>query len=96
MFNNDLIRETPLYQEITAREREEGREEGKAMVRQLIVDSVSADFPELAEMAKEHVASISNFQELRELFLEIKKASQYREQLIAALQRGKQNGVLKQ
>ncbi len=84
----DILRETPVYQEVLAEGLEKGLEqgikEGKLEAhRQTLVDIVQERFPEVADLAKKQADAIEDPEVLRRLTVKMsvvqtsKEAEQY-------------------
>ena len=83
----DLIRDTPIYQEMTRLAREEGLKEGlkeglregKQALRDTVLDIVRVRFPDLAELAAQHVNILSDTGLLRHLAVKLSLAQSIEE-----------------
>lgn len=64
---HDILRETPIYQEIL----KEGREEGLEALRQAVVDIIAQRFPKLARLAKKQVAVVEDPELLRHVLVKV-------------------------
>jgi predicted transposase YdaD len=64
---HDILRETPIYQEIL----KEGREEGLEALRQAVVDIIAQRFPKLAHLAKKQVAVVEDPELLRHVLVKV-------------------------
>jgi hypothetical protein len=64
---HDILRETPIYQEIL----KEGREEGLEALRQAVVDIIAQRFPKLARLAKKQVAVVEDPELLRYVLVKV-------------------------
>jgi predicted transposase YdaD len=64
---HDILRETPIYQEIL----KEGREEGLEALRQAVVDIIAQRFPKLARLAKKRVAVVEDPELLRHVLVKV-------------------------
>ncbi len=64
---HDILRETPIYQEIL----KEGREEGLEALRQAVVDIIVQRFPKLARLAKKQVAVVEDPELLRHVLVKV-------------------------
>jgi len=80
----DILRETPVYQEVLAEGVERGIKEGKLEAqRQTLVDIVQERFPEVADLAKKQADAIEDSEVLRRLTVKMsvvqtsKEAEQY-------------------
>lgn len=81
----DILRETPVYQEVLAEGEEKGREEGKLEAqRQTLLDIVQERFPAIARLAKRQADAIKDPEVLRHLTVKISvvKTSQEAEQFL--------------
>ena len=81
----DILRETPVYQEVLAEGEEKGREEGKLEAqRQTLLDIVQERFPAIARLAKRQADAIEDPEVLRHLTVKISivKTSQEAEQYL--------------
>lgn len=88
---HDILRDTPVYQEMTrlAREeglqeglqegREEGLQEGLHELRQTVLDVVLERFPKIVRLAKEQVAAVKEPALLRHLIVKISIAQTAKE-----------------
>jgi predicted transposase YdaD len=84
---HDILRDTPVYQEMTrlAREeglqegREEGLQEGLYELRQTVLDVVLERFPKIVRLAKEQVAGVEEPAVLRHLIVKISIAQTAKE-----------------
>jgi predicted transposase YdaD len=63
----DILRDTPVYQEVLA----EGMEKGLEAQRQTLLDIVQERFPEIARLAKQQVDAIEDTDVLRRLTVKI-------------------------
>ena len=70
----DLIRDTPIYQEMTRLAREEGLKEGEQALRDTVLDIVRVRFPDLTELAAQHVKILSDTGLLRHLAVKLSLA----------------------
>ncbi len=80
----DILRDTPVYQEVLAEGLEKGLKEGKLEAqRQTLLDIVQERFPEIARLAKQQADAIEDSEVLRRLTVKIsivktsKEAEQY-------------------
>ena len=64
---HDMLRETPIYQEIL----KEGREEGLEALRRAIVDVIAQRFPKLARLAKKQVVIVEDPELLRQVLVKV-------------------------
>jgi predicted transposase YdaD len=64
---HDILRETPIYQEIL----KEGREEGLEALRQAVVDVIAQRFPKLARLAKKQVIVVEDPELLRHVLVKV-------------------------
>ncbi len=64
---HDMLRETPIYQEIL----KEGREEGLEALRRAIVDVITQRFPKLARLAKKQVVIVEDPELLRQVLVKV-------------------------
>jgi predicted transposase YdaD len=88
---HDILRETPIYQEILKEGREEGLEQGRQRgqleaLRQAVVEVVVERFPRLVRLAKKQVALIEDPEVLRHVLVKAsvaQSAEEAREQLLA-------------
>ena len=72
---HDILRETPIYQEILKEGREEGLERGRIeALRQAIVEVVVERFPQFVRLAKEQVALIEDPEVLRHVLVKVSVA----------------------
>lgn len=81
----DILRETPVYQEVLAEGEEKGREEGKLEAqRQTLLDIVQERFPAIARLAQRQADAIKDPEVLRHLTVKISvvKTSQEAEQFL--------------
>ncbi len=85
----DILRDTPVYQEVLAEGEEKGlekgREEGKLEAqRQTLLDVVQERFPAIARLAKQQADAIHDPEVLRRLIvkLSVVKTSQEAEQYL--------------
>jgi predicted transposase YdaD len=68
----DILRDTPVYQEVLAKGEEKGREEGKLEAqRQTLLDIVEERFPAIVRLAKQQAAAIQDPEVLRRLTVKI-------------------------
>src|SRR5258707_6510222 len=67
---HDILRETPIYQEIL----KEGREEGLEALRQAILDVVTQRFPKLTCLAKKQVVVVEDPELLRHVLVKVSVA----------------------
>src|SRR5215470_15208977 len=80
---HDILRETPIYQEILKEGRERGQLEA---LRQAIVDIVVERFPKLVRLAKKQVAAIEDPELLRHVLVKVsvaQTAEEAKQQLLA-------------
>ena len=85
---HDILRETPIYQEILKEGREEGLEKGleqglqrgqlKAL-RQAVIDVVVERFPKLVRLAKKQVALVEDPELLRHVLVKVSVAQNLKE-----------------
>src|SRR5215469_16933187 len=84
---HDILRETPIYQEILKEGREEGLERGRIeALRQAIVDIVVERFSKLVRLAKKQVAAIEDPEVLRHVLVKVsvvQTAEEAKQQLLA-------------
>lgn len=88
---HDILRETPIYQEILKEGREEGLEQGRQRgqleaLRQAVVEVVVERFPRLVRLTKKHVALIEDPELLRHVLVKVsvaQSAEEAREHLLA-------------
>jgi predicted transposase YdaD len=79
----DILRDTPVYQEVLAEGMEKGLEKGLEAQRQTLLDIVQERFPEIARLAKRQADAIEDPDVLRRLTVKIsvvktsKEAEQY-------------------
>ncbi len=79
----DILRDTPVYQEVLAEGMEKGLEKGLEAQRQTLLDIVQERFPEIARLAKQQAEAIEDPDVLRRLTVKIsivktsKEAEQY-------------------
>jgi predicted transposase YdaD len=81
----DILRDTPVYQEVLAKGEEKGRSEGKLEAqRQILLDIVDERFPAIARLAKQQADAIQDPEVLRRLTVKISivKTSQEAEQYL--------------
>ena len=64
---HDILRETPIYQEIL----KEGRKEGLEALRRAIVDVITQRFPKLARLAKKQVVIVEDPELLRQVLVKV-------------------------
>ena len=79
---HDILRETPIYQEIL----KEGREEGLEALRRAIVDVITQRFPKLARLAKKQVVIVEDPELLRQVLVKVsvvQSAEEAKQQLLA-------------
>ena len=79
---HDMLRETPIYQEIL----KEGREEGLEALRRAIVDVIAQRFPKLARLAKKQVVIVEDPELLRQVLVKVsvsQTAAGAKQQLLA-------------
>ena len=68
----DILRDTPVYQEVLAEGEEKGREEGKLEAqRQTLLDVVQERFPAIVRLAKQQADAIQDPEVLRRLTVKI-------------------------
>jgi predicted transposase YdaD len=88
---HDILRETPIYQEILKEGREEGLEQGLQRgqleaLRQAVVEVVVERFPRLVRLTKKQVVLIEDSEVLRHLLVKVsvaQSAEEAREHLLA-------------
>jgi predicted transposase YdaD len=79
----DILRDTPVYQEVLAEGLEKGLEKGLETQRQTLLDIVQERFPAIARLAKQQTDAIEDPEMLRRLTVKIsivktsKEAEQY-------------------
>jgi predicted transposase YdaD len=79
----DILQDTPVYQEVLAEGMEKGLEKGLETQRQTLLDIVQERFPAIARLAKQQADAIEDPEMLRRLTVKIsivktsKKAEQY-------------------
>jgi predicted transposase YdaD len=79
----DILRDTPVYQEVLAEGMEKGLEQGLETQRQTLLDIVQERFPAIARLAKQQAEAIEDPEMLRRLTVKIsivktsKEAQQY-------------------
>ena len=79
----DILRDTPVYQEVLAEGMEKGLEKGLETQRQTLLDIVQERFPAIARLAKQQADTIEDPEILRHLIVKIsivktsKEAEQY-------------------
>ncbi len=81
----DILRDTPVYQEVLAEGEEKGREEGKLEAqRQTLLDIIQERFPAIARLAQRQADAIEDPEVLRRLTVKISvvKTSQEAEQYL--------------
>src|SRR5258708_22394008 len=79
---HDILRETPIYQEIL----KEGREEGLEALRRAILDVFTQRFPKLTRMAKKQVVVVEDPELLRHVLVKVSvahTAEEAKQQLLA-------------
>ena len=85
---HDILRESPIYQEILREGREEGRKQGLEEVRQkgqlealsqAVVDIVQERFPKLVRLTKKQVAVVKDVALLRQLIVKVSMAQDMEE-----------------
>ena len=79
---HDMLRETPIYQEIL----KEGRKEGLEALRRAIVDVITQRFPKLARLAKKQVVIVEDPELLRQVLVKVSvahTAEEAKQQLLA-------------
>jgi len=81
---DDILRDTPVYQEVLAEGEEKGLEKGKLEAQhEVLLDIVQERFPEIASLAKRQADTIEDPEMLRRLIVKIsivktsKEAEQY-------------------
>lgn len=68
----DILRETPVYQEVLAEGLEKGLKEGELRAqRQILLDVVQERFPGLAHLAKKQADTIEDPEILRRLIVKM-------------------------
>ncbi len=67
----DILRDTPVYQEVLAEGMEKGMEKGLEAQRQTLLDIVQERFPAIARLAKRQVDAIEDPEVLRHLTVRI-------------------------
>ena len=67
----DILRDTPVYQEVLAEGMEKGLEKGLEAQRQTLLDIVRERFPGIASLAKQQVNAIEDTDVLRRLTVKI-------------------------
>src|SRR6266566_1685304 len=79
----DILRDTPVYQEVLAEGMEKGLEQGLETQRQTLLDIVQERFPAIARLAKQQADTIEDPEMLRRLIVKLsivqtlKEAEQY-------------------
>jgi predicted transposase YdaD len=79
----DILRDTPVYQEVLAEGLEKGLEKGLETQRQTLLDIVQERFPAIVRLAKQQADTIEDPEMLRRLIVKIsivktsKEAEQY-------------------
>jgi len=68
---HDMLRETPIYQEILKEGRKEGLEEGLEALRQAVVDVIAQRFPKLTRLAKKQVVIVEDPELLRQVLVKV-------------------------
>ena len=85
---HDILRESPIYQEILREGREEGREQGREeglqkgqleALSQAVVDIVQERFPKLVRLTKKQVAVVKDVALLRQLIVKVSMAQDMEE-----------------
>jgi predicted transposase YdaD len=85
---HDILRETPIYQEILKEGREEGLEQGLEQglqrgqleaLRQAVIDVVVERFPKLVRLAKKQVAVVEDPELLRHVLVKVSVAQSLEE-----------------
>lgn len=70
----DILEESPFYQQIMHRGEEKGRVQGLEKMRETALGIVQARFPKLARLAKKQVAAVNNLGILSELIVNLSLA----------------------
>jgi predicted transposase YdaD len=79
----DILRDTPVYQEVLAEGMEKGLEKGLETQRQTLLDIVQERFPAIARLTKQQADALEDPEMLRRLTVKIsivktsKEAEQY-------------------
>ena len=79
----DILRDTPVYQEVLAEGMQKGLEQGLETQRQTLLDIVQERFPAIAHLAKQQADTFEDPEMLRRLIVKIsivktpKEAEQY-------------------
>ncbi|HEY6285797.1 MAG TPA: hypothetical protein VIX20_09055 [Ktedonobacteraceae bacterium] len=79
----DILQDTPVYQEVLAKGEEKGLEKGLEAQRQTLLDIVQERFPAIAHLARRQADAIKDPDVLRRLTVKIsivktsKEAEQY-------------------
>ena len=79
----DILRDTPVYQEVLAEGMQKGLEQGLETQRQTLLDIVQERFPAIARLAKQQADTFEDPEMLRRLIVKIsivktpKEAEQY-------------------
>ena len=76
---NNILRESPFYQEILQEGREEGLQEGLEALRQAFLKIVEARFPKLLRLAKGQAAITNDPEELENLIVKVSIAKDAKE-----------------
>jgi predicted transposase YdaD len=79
---HEMLRETPIYQEILR----EGRREGLEVLRQAVLDVIAQRFPELERLAKKQVVIVVDPELLRQVIVKVSvvhTAEEAKQQLLA-------------
>ena len=79
---HEMLRETPIYQEILR----EGRQEGLEVLRQAVLDVIAQRFPELERLAKKQVVIVVDPELLRQVIVKVSvvyTAEEAKQQLLA-------------
>ena len=76
---NNILRESPFYQEILQEGREEGLQKGLEVLRQTLLKVVEARFPKLLRLAKGQAAITDDPEELENLIVKVSIAQDVEE-----------------
>jgi predicted transposase YdaD len=79
---HEMLRETPIYQEILR----EGRQEGLEALRRAVLDIIAQRFPELERLAKKQVVIVVDSELLRQVIVKVSvahTAEEAKQQLLA-------------
>ena len=71
----EIIEESLVYQETLQKGREEGRQQGLQTAQQTAIRIVAARFPELEQLAREAIETVSDLKQLQTLTIELSVTS---------------------